>query len=207
VGQADRPVIALVLIWLQYRVMQNLLDLFSKGQHQFGMRVHRITSEQWDAATPCSDWTVRQLVDHLIDEQRWVPPLVAGRSLAQAQAVVDSPQVGDDPVAHWDAAAEASRIAFAEPGALEREVTLSRGQTPATEYLSDLILDLAVHSWDLGQAVGISDPLPADLISHAAGIVRDVDLSSTGAFDPPVSVSPDASDEDRLIAATGRDPR
>jgi uncharacterized protein (TIGR03086 family) len=187
--------------------MQNLLDLFSKGQDQFGMRVHRINSEQWGTATPCSDWTVRQLVDHLIDEQRWVPPIVAGKSLAQAQAVVDSPQVGEDPVAHWDAAAAASRTAIGEPGALEREVTLSRGQTPATEYLSELILDLAVHSWDLGRAVGITDPLPADLISHAAGLVQGVDLSSTGAFDPPVSVSPDASDEDRLMAATGRDPR
>jgi uncharacterized protein (TIGR03086 family) len=187
--------------------MDNLLDLFSKGQHQFGMRVHRITSEQWDQATPCSDWTVRHLVDHLIDEQRWVPPLVGGKSLAEAQTAVDIPQIGDDPVAHWDMAAGASLIAFAEPGALEREVTLSRGQTPATEYLSEMIFDLAVHSWDLGQAVGITDPLPADLMSYAAALVQDVDLSSSGLFDPPVSVSPDASDEDRLMAATGRDPR
>jgi len=187
--------------------MDNLLELFSKGQHQFGLRVHRIAAEQWDAATPCSDWTVRRLVDHLIDEMRWVPPLMAGNSISEAQAVVEAPQASNDPVAQWDSSAGAARVALAEPGALEREITLSRGLTPATDYLSEMIFDLAVHSWDLGQAVGVADALPADLVSFAAGMVEGADLSSSGVFDPPVSLSPDASEEHRLVAATGRDPR
>jgi uncharacterized protein (TIGR03086 family) len=184
-----------------------LLELFSTGQHQFGLRVHSITPDQWDLPTPCAEWTVRDLVDHLITEQLWAAPLLAGKSLGEAERIVNSPTVTEDPVARWDTAAGASRVAFGEPGALDGTVPLSRGQTPASDYLNEMTLDLAIHAWDLGRSIGLTDPLPDDLVDYALEQAAALgDLSQTGVFAPAVQTRPDASAQDRLIALTGRQP-
>ncbi len=37
-------------------------------------RVRAVGADQWDAPTPCSDWTVRELVNHVVGEDRWTAP-------------------------------------------------------------------------------------------------------------------------------------
>ena len=65
-----------------------------------------------------------------------------------------------------------------------------------------------MHSWDLGTAIGVLDPLPDDQVAYVLGIVKAFgDLAATGAFDPPVPVADDASTEAQLVALTGRQPR
>jgi uncharacterized protein (TIGR03086 family) len=171
--------------------------------------VERVSAGQWSASTPCSEWDVTALVDHLIDEQVWVPPLMEGHDLATSGSIVDSVKrsLDGDRAAAWDAAALASSRAFGEPGALERQVALSRGATPATEYLGEMIIDVVVHAWDLGTAIGYTDPLPDDLVQFAlTGIEAAGDLSATGMFHVAVPVPDDAPAEDKLIALTGRHP-
>jgi len=190
--------------------MSDLLALFNQGLDEFGARVHRVGADQWSAATPCSEWDVATLVDHLIDEQLWVPPLMSGHDLGAADVIVKTEKrtLGNDRIAAWDAAALSSRRAFGEPGALDREVALSRGPTKAADYLAEMILDAVVHAWDLGRAVGYREPLAAELVRYAlAGVESYGDLSASGVFNAPVAVPDDSSAEDRLIALTGRDPR
>jgi uncharacterized protein (TIGR03086 family) len=191
--------------------MSDLLELFNRGLREFGTRVHRASAEQWTASTPCSEWDVRALVDHLIDEQLWVPPLMSGHELGAAGSIVESTKraLDDDPVAAWETAALASSRAFGEPGALDREVALSRGATRATEYLTEMIFDLVVHSWDLGKAIGFTESLDDELVRFGLAGAEQLggDLSASGVFDAPVQVSDDASAEERLVALTGRRPR
>jgi uncharacterized protein (TIGR03086 family) len=191
--------------------MSDLLELFNRGLGEFGARVHRVGADQWTASTPCSEWDVRKLVDHVVDEQVWAPPLMAGHELEPAAAIVESAKraLGDDRVAAWDVAALASSRAFGEPGALDRPVALSRGATPATDYLHEMVFDLVLHSWDLGTAIGVTDPLPDELVQFglAAADQMGGDLSFTGAFAAPLPVSDDASAEERLVAVSGRRPR
>ena len=190
--------------------MTDLLALFNQGLAEFGARVHRVGADHWSDSTPCSDWDVGSLVEHLIDEQLWVPPLVSGHDLATADTMVKAERhsLGDDRAAAWDAAALASKRAAGEPGALDRQVELSRGPTPASDYIGEMIMDAVVHAWDLGHAIGYREPLPDDLVQFTlAGVQAFGDLSTTGLFSPAVPVPDDASAEDRLIAFTGRDPR
>ena len=51
--------------------MSDLLEVFNLGLAEFGKRVGRVGADQWTASTPCSEWDVRTLVDHVIDEQVW----------------------------------------------------------------------------------------------------------------------------------------
>jgi uncharacterized protein (TIGR03086 family) len=186
--------------------MNELVTLFGTGSALFGARVHAVGAEQWASSTPCTEWDVTALVDHLIDEHLWAPPLLAGMDLAAAQQVVDAAKDGGDRVAAWDAAAAASQKAVAEPGAVDRQVNLSRGTTSAGEYLTEMIADLTLHSWDLGRAIGVDEPLPPELVRFSLPLAQRY-AGAEPYFGPPVELPDGASEQDRLIATSGRSPR
>jgi uncharacterized protein (TIGR03086 family) len=190
------------------------LEIFLAAQRAFTERVHAIGEDQWQHDTPDDEWTVADLVGHLVDEHRWAAPLMHGLDLDAAGAVVDGTRslpvdggVGANLAKSWDEAAAASADAFAAADALERTVQLSRGPTSARSYLDEMIFDLVVHSWDLGTAIGYAEPLPNDVVESVYAQAKSAgDLSGSGLFDAPVDVSDDASTLDKLIALTGRDP-
>jgi len=186
--------------------MTDVVALLHSGSAEFGARVHRV--DDWSAATPCSEWDVNALVDHLIDEHLWLPPLLAGHDLEAAGKIVESQKhsLAGDRAAAWDAAVLASGRAIGESGVLDREVALSRGPTPAAAYLGEMIVDATVHAWDLGRAIGVDEPLPAELVEFALPLAQQF-AGSEPYFAPPVDPPADASPQERLIALTGRPPR
>jgi uncharacterized protein (TIGR03086 family) len=195
--------------------MDDLIALFHIGQREFGARVHAVTDEQWTARTPDTEWSVADLVAHLVEEHRWAAPLMHGQDLESAGKVVEGSRslpvdggVGANLAQEWDEAAAASAEAFSAPGALDRDVELSRGTTPVRAYLEELIFDLTVHAWDLGSAIGYSGRLPDELVLPVYERVGEViNASPSELFDRPVEVPDDAPMIDKLIAATGRKPR
>lgn len=195
--------------------MDDLIALFLSGQREFGARVHAVAEDQWAARTPATEWTVADLVEHLIDEQLWAAPLMHGQDMEAAGKVVAGSRslpvdggVGANLAQGWDEAAVVAAEAFSAPGALDRDVDLSRGATPARSYLGEMIFDVTVHAWDLGRAIGHPGALPDDLVAAVYSQVADLgDLSESGLFDPPVEVPDDAPTIDKLVAATGRHPR
>ncbi|MEV7025868.1 TIGR03086 family metal-binding protein [Kitasatospora sp. NPDC093558] len=171
----------------------------------FGERVRLIAPGQWDAPTPCTDWSVRDLVNHLAGEQLWVPELLMGATIAEVGGRFDGDVLGDDPVAAWTAAADAARHAFAVPGATELTVHLSFGDVTGQYYLDQITVDLVIHAWDLAEGIGHHTRLPAALVDYTLDAVGGYgDLSATGVFAPPVPVPDDASPQTRLLALTGR---
>jgi uncharacterized protein (TIGR03086 family) len=191
-----------------------LSQIFLAAQREFSARVHAITEDQWAAPTPDTEWTVADLLDHMIDEHRWFAPLLHGLDYASAGEVVagsrDLPVDGGVGANHaelWDEASAASADAVVEPNALSRTVELSRGATPAEHYVIEMSMDLVIHAWDLGKAIGYDQPLPAGLVEFGYERAQGWgDLSGSGVFDAPVSVPDDATAEDKMVALTGRDP-
>jgi uncharacterized protein (TIGR03086 family) len=184
------------------------LEIYRRSLSEFTDRVPQVGADQWDGATPCADWNVRELVNHIVYEDRWTVPLVRGAALAEVGDRFEGDLLGGDPSgAARDAAAEADE-AFSEPGALERTVELSFGRTPAREYGYQLLADHLVHAWDLAAAVGADRRLDADVVRAVADWFADNEAGyrRSGAIAERVEVGPDASDQDRLIAAFGREP-
>ncbi|MEU4995863.1 TIGR03086 family metal-binding protein [Streptomyces sp. NPDC021622] len=176
------------------------LDLFTD-------RVHEVRADQWDASTPCTDWSVRDLVNHLTAEQLWVPSLIRdGATIASVGDAFDGDMLGPDPVASWDTAAAAAREAFAEPGALDRTVHLSFGDTSAVFYCGQMITDLVVHAWDLSRGIGADERLPEDLVAFAAREIAPyaADLEKSGLFAPAVEPPADADVQTKLLSLLGR---
>jgi len=131
--------------------------------------------------------------------------------MGQARAVVAGldPADGDGVtrVGEWDLAAAMSAEAFRADGALSGSVAITRGAAPAAEYLEEMILDLIVHAWDLGTAIGYPGPLPAAAVEAIYPLARAVvGRTPSGMFDAPVQASTDAPVIDKLVALTGRDP-
>jgi uncharacterized protein (TIGR03086 family) len=125
--------------------MDEMVRLFVLAQGEFGERVAAVPADQWERPIVASAWTIGDLVDHLTEENRWVAPLLAGQSLEQAGDTVAKLSAEVDRQQAWRTAAAASAQAFAEPGALERSVALSRGATPASLYITEAVFDHTVH--------------------------------------------------------------
>ena len=58
-------------------------ELHRRAVEEFGARVKAVADDQWELPTPCSDWNVRQLVNHLVYENRWTVPLMGGSTIAE----------------------------------------------------------------------------------------------------------------------------
>jgi uncharacterized protein (TIGR03086 family) len=184
-----------------------LLELFQRAQAQFTDRVDAVAPDQWeDESLP--GWTVADLVAHLVNEALWVPPLLAGEPFDLIdgrfpESTVDL--LGDDPFTGWESAADGALSAFAEDDALIRTVHLSRGPTPATEYIEEMTADLTVHAWDLASAIGGDTDLGGELVTAALVFAERLPEDGiAGLFDPPLEMSAAAPPQVRLLARFGR---
>jgi uncharacterized protein (TIGR03086 family) len=172
----------------------------------FGQRLSVVDASQWNATTPCDDWDVRALVNHVVAELLWVPPLLEGQTIAEVGDRFDGDILGREPEITFKSAAGAAEVAASEPGAQERTVHLSFGDFPGSDYLGQVVSDVIIHTWDLARAVGADDRLDPALIAFVDDFLSpQIDAwRSAGAFGPAVDVGPDASAQDRLLAQTGR---
>jgi uncharacterized protein (TIGR03086 family) len=186
--------------------MSELQALFRRAVDGFGRHVHAVAAGQWHNATPCDDWDVRVLVNHVAVEQLWVPPLAAGSAVADVGTRLDGDQLGDDPVASWDAAVEASLRAFEAPGALDGTVALSSGERPMSEYCWEMTTDALIHSWDLARGIGADESLDPELsqLVYERTLPIAERLQESGMFKPPVPVPDDAPLQTKLLALFGR---
>ena len=184
----------------------DLVEAHGAAMHEFDRRVQAIRGDQWDQGTPATEWTVRDLVGHLVGEQLWVPLLLRGATIEQVGDRFDGDNLGDDPRGAWVSAARAARAAWLEPGAVERTVHLSFGDTPATEYGWQMTMDLAVHAWDLASGIGADDQLPAELCADVLDFARPQigEWRDWGLFAAPVPVPPDADVQTTLLGLLGR---
>lgn len=185
-----------------------LLEAHGNALDGIDRLIGQIDAKDWGAPTPCTEWMVRDLLNHLVGEQLWVPELLAGTTIADVGDRYDGDVLGDDPVGSWQAAASIARQAMLRPGALDQDVQLSRGPTPAAYYGWELTLDLAVHGWDLAQGIGAKSPIDMKLAETLLAVFDDEaqQWRQWGTFGTTIPVRPDASAPDRLVALLGRQP-
>lgn len=190
-----------------------LIAHFDTAQREFGRRVSEVAAADgagsagpWSAPTPCEEWDVRTLVNHIVNEMLWAPPLLAGRTIAEVGDRFDGDVLGADPRSAWEAAAAEALAAVRTPGSLDSTVHLSFGDNPGHEYVWQLTSDLTIHAWDLARGAGQDDTLPAPLVTAVLGRVEPAaeQLAASGVFGTPVEVPFGADDQTRLLGLVGR---
>jgi uncharacterized protein (TIGR03086 family) len=185
-----------------------LVALFHGALDDFTDTVRGVSDEQWHTPTPCPDWDVYALVNHVVGEQLWMPPLFNGRTVAEVGDQFSGDVVKPEPVAVASRAAAEVKTTVAEPGALGRTVHLSFGDTSGEEYVRQLLADHLIHRWDLAVATGQDPTLNRAVTEAVADWFNDrEEMYREGGFiGPRVPVPDDADPSFQLLSRFGRDP-
>jgi uncharacterized protein (TIGR03086 family) len=185
----------------------DLETLYRRAVESWTDRILTVGPEQWTATTPCAEWDVRALVNHVVGEDLWTEPLVRGATIEEVGDRLDGDLLGSDPrETALDAAARATRaVAEALPG--RGKVHLSYGDEDMEEYVVQLAADHLIHGWDLAAATRGDTDLDQDLVAEVAAwfAEREHIYRSAGAIGARTEAGGDPQSE--LLASFGRDPR
>jgi uncharacterized protein (TIGR03086 family) len=182
------------------------LDRFRRSVSGFTERLAQVRDDQWHAPTPCSEWDVRALVNHVCSEQRWMAQLLDGHTIAEVGSRLDGDLLGGDPQEAWEDAVTETAKRIERPGILTEVVHLSSGPATVARYCDEVAADTLVHTWDLARAIGANERLPVDLVSEVLLIVEPwvTPTGVPGMLAPPLPVSEKADRQTILLAMLGR---
>ncbi|HEY3558870.1 MAG TPA: TIGR03086 family metal-binding protein [Kribbella sp.] len=181
----------------------DVVELHNRTVANFAELVSQVAPDQWPEPTPCSDWDVRALVNHVVGEERWTVPLMEGKTIAEVGDALDGDLLADDPVR---AASDAARDAAAAAALTVDKVHLSYGDEEPQEYLRQLAADHLIHGWDLAVAIGVPPRMEPELVNEVAPwFARREELyRSAGMVGDHLDGFSDPADA--LLAAFGRNP-
>lgn len=181
-------------------------EIYARCSSAFGGRVH-LVEDRWDTPTALPAWSVRALVNHLVNEERWAPALFAGATVEQVGDRFDGDLLGADPIVTFDEAASTALRTVRADGAMERTVHLSFGDRPGSEYALQLAADHLVHAWDLAHALGTDERLDEDVVEVLLEwYVRETEelYHQIGVIGPRVDVPAAAGAQAQLLGRFGR---
>ena len=171
--------------------------------------VNEVRGDRWEDPTPCSEWSVRDVTNHLAAECLWVPEMLAGKTVQEVGDRFEGDVLGDDPAPAFAAASSNALRALRELDDLEQTVHLSFGDVPAEIYVWQLFTDALVHGWDIARGAQVPLQLDPELCGPALDANRPMiteDVRKIGIIGPEVEVDDDAPVCDRLLGFLGRDP-
>jgi uncharacterized protein (TIGR03086 family) len=200
--------------------MESILDRYRRRSDHFAVLLRGVAASGWSAPSPCAGWTARDVVTHVVGMHRHVLGQLGHDASAGPDGVADSSADPADPADEFEAVCVAVGHLLADDSASATPCHTPAGpmsfESHVDEVLSD---DLVVHTWDLARATGQDDTIDsgdvASLWAKVAAVPAELmaRYRTPGAFGPEitvygpeVSVSDDASAQERLVAFLGRDP-
>jgi uncharacterized protein (TIGR03086 family) len=187
-------------------VLSDPIGLLVLANEEFARRLRLLGADDWRRPTPCSEWDVRALVNHVVGANVRYRLLLHGAATEQAEATRSVDHLGDDALTSFVTTADGVIACFHEDGALERLVHHVTGDRTGRELLSMRILDAAVHGWDLARAIGADEAIDDDVVAFLVAYTADFDAGSHGSgFAAARGVLPrNASPQEQLLHRLGR---
>ncbi len=182
--------------------MTEISERFRRNAGHFAELIAGVAPDAWSAPTPCADWTVRDLVRHVVDAYGVFLGLVGAE-------MGPIPSVDDDPAGAFGAARDVIQSRLDDPTLADEEFDGFFGPSTFADAVDRFVSsDLVVHGWDLARATGQDESIDAD---EAARVLEGAygfgdAFRSPQVAGPEVSVPDDADVQTRLIAFYGRTP-
>lgn len=171
-----------------------------------------VRPEQLELPTPCAEYDVRALVNHLVVWTAFVSEHSARKESLTDPTLLDPDRdfTGGDWARDYAAQLDRAVAAWGEPGAGEGMTTMGGHdpQMPA-EVIAELLFgELVLHGWDLAQATGQRLNVTEEVAEAVhAGVARwDGQAREMKLFGDPVEVPSTASRLDQALGLSGRDP-
>jgi uncharacterized protein (TIGR03086 family) len=168
----------------------------------YGELVAGVKPAQWSASTPCENWDVRALVNHVVMGQYVFTAALQGNDRPD----VTADYLGDDPLGSFRQSSEALLTAFDGDAVMSKLVTVPFGEIPGIGAMHLRAIEGLVHGWDLGQATGQSISVPEELIGTELVFAQNAisAVPREGRFADEKPVSGDAPALEQLAALLGR---
>jgi uncharacterized protein (TIGR03086 family) len=166
--------------------------------------VDRIQPAQLNDPTPCSKFSVHDVLDHMI---------VLASSFAYQFRGEEAPEITAPPVYGWVPATEFRKAmddlldAVYSPEAMDRTITAPIGQLPGSTFARFVAFDGLIHGWDLATATGQHYEPPPAVIADVDNFARHAltaEMRDGDTFKAPTTAPDDASQLERLVAFSGR---
>jgi uncharacterized protein (TIGR03086 family) len=160
-----------------------------------------VKPEQYGAPTPCTEWDVRTLMEHMVS-------VVAMMGTAASGQPPQPFELAPDPGAQFADIAKNTIAAWRTPGVLDDKMAMPAGEMPGRVYANINLLDTATHTWDLAKATGQPAALPDDVAAAAYDAAQQVvnPQLRVGRFADALPCDATASRTDRLVTFLGRTP-
>jgi uncharacterized protein (TIGR03086 family) len=133
-----------------------------RAQDTFAQVLANVTSDQLSSPTPCSEWDVKALIDHVI----------AGNQRVAERAGGIATPLPEDLGAAVHASGQVAQEIFADPQALARTYRLPIGDIPGTVFIQLRTSDLLTHAWDMAISTGQSTDLDPELAEYVLTFSR-----------------------------------
>jgi uncharacterized protein (TIGR03086 family) len=188
----------------------DLISALDRAGDEFGRLVDGTRPDQLDDTSPCTEFTVRGVINHVTGGA-----LMFGTAFAlgavpddELARVMGGDVLGDDPSAAYAAASARVQAAYHAPGALDGSVAMPWGEMTREAAMGLAVFDVSVHAWDLAQATGQTLALSDEeaLVVLELGRAVGVDGARGAMFAEEVVVGVTAPPWDRVAAYTGRRP-
>ena len=193
--------------------MPNPADLLGKATNHVKGVVAGIRQSQLSDPTPCAEWDVHGLINHLIGGLEFAAGTFVGNPPNIQLAAADSSQIGEHDASNLSHAYrdEVDRVLelASQPGALEKIASTPFGDMPMSQFLVGTWLDQFIHCWDLAKATGQETTLAPELVDFAFPMLKSgfADMGREAGFVGPEIALPDgASRQDQMMAYMGRQP-
>lgn len=189
------------------------MEMFRLACTGFERILESVQDEQWTWPTPCAEWNVRQLVNHMTRGNLNYAGLARGGSAVEFAAPRNVDALGDDPVGAFVASVRECTTAFAEPGVPQRMVDYALGRIPGRQALALRTADSTIHTWDLARAVGADERLDDRLVTWLDDNLADIfaglaetplDPATTHRLFAPPNGAPARDTQERLLRLMGR---
>jgi uncharacterized protein (TIGR03086 family) len=177
---------------------------------EFDRRLVAVADADWDRPTPCDNWTVRDLVAHVVAGNAMAAAVASGATGDEATEVFVSTDMGEDPIAAFRESAQAQLDALSDPEVLDRTVHHPAMDMPGAQLVGFRVTDLLVHGWDLARAIGTDetlDPAVAAVVLANLEPMRPM-IGSIGRFGdgPSGNVGSDDDVQTQVLDLSGRRP-
>lgn len=164
--------------------------------------IKQVKDGQLDLPTPCVEYSARELLNHVFGVVVKFETAARGDRVAPAAGV-------DYLTGQWrekfEEAANKLIDVWSDPAVMDGEPILGMPRTVAAKLP---VVELTVHAWDLARATGQQYQCPDSLVTEVREIFAQLEpmRKSRAVFEEPVEVDAAASDTDKMLATSGRDP-
>jgi uncharacterized protein (TIGR03086 family) len=183
----------------------NPKELFAKAIQQATSCVRNVTPDEMANPTPCTEWDLRALLNHMVYELLWVPEILRGKTIAEIGSQFDGDVLRSEPKTSWQHAADTALVAV-HGADLDQKVHLSYGDVTAEHYINEISSDIFIHTWDLAQAIKCTLIMDAAVTKTVYEFLlpRAEELKNSALFGEPIKVPADADLQTKLLGLTGR---